>query len=459
MELLARLLGSPSTDSTTVIANFLSVIARLVGSDAMLVLIGGTIFLSFIRIPYSASRKGRWLDQRAHRWLWGTWAAALIGEASVFFLRGPATRGVAWGDMLAEPVLAETLNSRFGMAYFARTAILLLGVAPLLLLGWPWAGGKGRLAARRRPGWLLAAALIMTAPMSGHSGAGAWPVFGVIVGFTHFASATVWGGGLLLMFACYLPRVDTRLRAYLPQFSRVAVIAFIIAAFSGTVQAWRQLGSTGVLSSWEAMTSTTYGWLTIAKLAAFAVLVAIAGGSRHLSESVGAEGPADPGNEGRNSARIRHLIQVEFVVAFFVFFFTAMMTNVAPGYEEVAERTAQAAQQQQQGGQQQGQQAQQGQQGQQDGQDQGTQGGALQLAAAGNSWDPLELQLTAGADVAVQVANTDGVLHSFTFEEAGVDQDVEGGQRATVQFTAPDAGTYTFVCKYHSGMEGEVTVS
>lgn len=448
MELLARLLGSPSTDSTAVIANFLSVVARMVGSDAMLVLIGGTIFLSFIRIPYSATRKGRWLDQRAHRWLWGTWAAALIGEASVFFLRGPATRGVAWGDMLAEPVLAETLNSRFGMAYFARTA-LLLGVVPLLLMGWPWAGGKGRLEARRRPGWLLAAALIMTAPMSGHSGAGAWPVFGVIVGFTHFASATVWGGGLLLMFASYLPRVDTRLRAYLPRFSRVAVIAFIVAAFSGTVQAWRQLGSTDVLSSWEAMTSTTYGWLTIAKLAAFAVLVAIAGGSRHLSESVGAEEPADPGDEGRNSARIRHLIQVEFVVAFFVFLFTAMMTNVAPGYEEVAERTTQEAPT----GQQQAQQA------QQDGQGQGAQGDALQVAAAGNSWDPLELQVPAGADVAVQVANTDGVLHSFTFEAAEVDQDIEGGQRATVQFTAPDAGTYTFFCKYHSGMEGEVTVA
>lgn len=441
MEWIAQFLGSPTTDGTAVVANAITVIGRMVGSDAMLLLIGGTIFLSFVRIPYSSTRKGRWLDERAHRWLWGTWAAALIGMVTVFFLRGPATRGVGFGDMLGEQALIDTLNSRFGLAYFARAA-LLLAVVPLLLMGWPWAGGRGRLAARRRPGWLLAAALILTAPASGHSGAGAWPAFGIIVGYIHFASATVWGGGLLLMFASYLPRMDTRLRDYLPQFSKVAVIAFIVAAFSGTIQAWRQLGSTDVLSSFDALTSTTYGWLTIAKLAAFAVLVAIAAGSRHLSETVGAESVRSriSSREGQHNSRIRHLIQVEFVVAFFVLLFTAMMTNVAPSYEEIA--TAQAAEQQAPAG----------------GQQTGGQQGGVAVAAAGNAWDPLEIQAGAGAAVSVSVENTDGALHSFTIDDADVDQDIEGGQSITVEFTAPDAGSYLFYCKYHPGMEGTLTV-
>ena len=57
--------------------------------------------------------------------------------------------------------------------------------------------------------------------------------------------------------------------------------------------------------------------------------------------------------------------------------------------------------------------------------------------------------MTAGAEVSVEVTNQDSIEHNFTFAEANANQDVEGGEDATVTFTAPAAGSYEFFCKYH----------
>ena len=48
--------------------------------------------------------------------------------------------------------------------------------------------------------------------------------------------------------------------------------------------------------------------------------------------------------------------------------------------------------------------------------------------------------MTAGAEVSVEVTNEDSFEHNFTFAEANANQDVEGGEDATVTFTAPAAG-------------------
>ena len=67
--------------------------------------------------------------------------------------------------------------------------------------------------------------------------------------------------------------------------------------------------------------------------------------------------------------------------------------------------------------------------------------------------------MTAGAEVSVEVTNEDSFEHNFTFAEANANQDVEGGEDATVTFTAPAAG-YEFLCKYHpQAMRGTVTVT
>jgi plastocyanin len=92
-----------------------------------------------------------------------------------------------------------------------------------------------------------------------------------------------------------------------------------------------------------------------------------------------------------------------------------------------------------------------------------TAGGAgedIQLTAQGFKWSTTDLQLTAATSYTVEVRNQDGAEHNFTFEQGDANQDVEAGEDAKVTFTAPAAGTYQFLCKYHPAqMKGTVTVT
>jgi ribose transport system substrate-binding protein len=84
----------------------------------------------------------------------------------------------------------------------------------------------------------------------------------------------------------------------------------------------------------------------------------------------------------------------------------------------------------------------------------------IKLVASGFKFDKASLDLTAGSSYTVEVTNEDSAEHNFTFEQAGADQDVEANEDATVTFTAPAAGSYEFLCKYHPGtMKGTVTVT
>ena len=60
----------------------------------------------------------------------------------------------------------------------------------------------------------------------------------------------------------------------------------------------------------------------------------------------------------------------------------------------------------------------------------------------------------------VEVTNQDSIEHNFTFTDGNANQDIEGGEDAKVTFTAPAAGSYQFICKYHpAAMTGTVTVT
>jgi plastocyanin len=84
----------------------------------------------------------------------------------------------------------------------------------------------------------------------------------------------------------------------------------------------------------------------------------------------------------------------------------------------------------------------------------------IALVTQGFKFDKTSLDLKAGSSYTVEVTNKDSAEHSFTFEAASVDQDVEAGEDATATFTAPAAGDYEFHCKYHpAAMKGTVTVT
>jgi plastocyanin len=84
----------------------------------------------------------------------------------------------------------------------------------------------------------------------------------------------------------------------------------------------------------------------------------------------------------------------------------------------------------------------------------------LQLTAQGTAWDTTSFDLKSGASYTLEVTNEDSIEHNFTFTEGDANQDIEGGEDAKVTFTAPAAGSYQFICKYHpAAMKGTITVT
>jgi plastocyanin len=84
----------------------------------------------------------------------------------------------------------------------------------------------------------------------------------------------------------------------------------------------------------------------------------------------------------------------------------------------------------------------------------------LKLTASGTAWDTTSFDLTSGTNYSLEVNNQDSIQHNFTFEAAQADVDLPANEDATVTFTAPAAGTYDFLCKFHpAAMKGTITVT
>jgi plastocyanin len=72
------------------------------------------------------------------------------------------------------------------------------------------------------------------------------------------------------------------------------------------------------------------------------------------------------------------------------------------------------------------------------------------------AFDPT--QLTVNGSTTIEVVNEDGVEHSFTLDDGSVNQDVQGGESATV--TIDPAASIGWHCEFHPDtMKGSITVS
>jgi len=325
-------------DAGTWLVTGLMAVDRLVVTTGLLVLLGGAGYVAVARLPTPAWRLTRRLEGRAWWLLRVAWWATLLGTLAGLLLHGPFTTAIPLSRALDGTLLAQTVGTRFGGVWAVRVLLLLLLVAFLRAwsereAAWTSAGAWVAVA-------VLAAALVVTPALGGHSAAGPDAAFGAVVGVLHYSAAAVWFGGLVLLGACMLPRPDVGLLQAVPRFSSVAFTAMVVIVVTGILQSWRQLGSL------QALGHTAYGRLLVVKVAAFLLLVAVAGRSRVLVRRkltakafVGAAAPdrpargaAPPGlsDDAGSLGLLRRLVLAEVIIAVVVLAVTALLGIATP---------------------------------------------------------------------------------------------------------------------------------
>jgi copper transport protein len=309
---------------------------RLVVTTGLLVLLGVTGFLAVARLATPAWRLNERLERRAWRLLEVAWWVTLLGTLAGLLLYGPLSMGLL-------PILAldwtllldHTVRTRFGNAWALR--ILLLLILAVLLV---WS--KREAEQMPKGAWLAVAGsatgLAVTPALSGHAAAGPAAAVGAVVGVVHFSAAAVWFGGLVLLGTCLLPRAEGELLGAVARFSSVAFTAMVVIVVTGMVQGWRQVGSL------QALGHTAYGRLLVVKVAAFLLLIAVAGQSRALVRRkltarvlIGGpdrRGPAGPlpglTDDARSLWLLRRLVLAEVIIAIVVLAVTALLGIALP---------------------------------------------------------------------------------------------------------------------------------
>lgn len=86
----------------------------------------------------------------------------------------------------------------------------------------------------------------------------------------------------------------------------------------------------------------------------------------------------------------------------------------------------------------------------------------IELSGSSYEFDPAEITIPAGEDLAIVLTATD-IEHDFTVEEFDTHVSAEAGETADGGLRAEEPGTYTFYCSVEghreAGMEGTLTVT
>ncbi len=238
--------------------------------------------------------------------------ALLLAAGSVIDVVDALTRAVGIFDLtLVTGYLAET---RHGNAVLLRLTMIL----GLLLLG---DGGTLAGVVDRFVYAGVAAALLATFSLTSHA-AGLGGLLPVLADLVHLAGAAVWAGVVLAL--AWLParpadgRADAPLITAVIRVSRIGLVSVQVMALTGAYAAALHLWGPAALGE------TPYGRALLVKLAAVAVVLAIAGVNRWVLVPEVAL--------GRWPATFRHLVRVESLLLVVVLGITGVLvTRPLPG--------------------------------------------------------------------------------------------------------------------------------
>jgi copper transport protein len=262
--------------------------------------------------PTPAHDDGDALDRLRVVALVGAVAGAVgAAIALVAMVAESSGRGVYDAIALVGDIAPDTRTGRLALARIGLAAVAaVLAAVPAL-----W---------RRSPLPVLvaAAASLITVTLAGHAWTAPNRSVAVVSDLAHLGAVAVWTGGLLALLVALpaLPTGDGRARLA-TRFSAVALGAVVVVAVSGTVSGWQQVRTL------EALTSTAYGRLLLAKVAGFAVLVVLGWLNRtRLVPLV-----------ERTVAPLTRSLRVEVAVAAVVLGLTAALIHQPPARAEVTE--------------------------------------------------------------------------------------------------------------------------
>jgi copper transport protein len=247
-------------------------IDRAVLFGALALLIGGVVFLVAVWPRGRDDRRAAWV-------VWGGWIGVAVTTVLGIALEGVYAAGLPLSKVFDPTVFRDVLDTRYGKVALLRLALLVVAFPLLRLLLHRRNDGRAHPV---RAWWMVAAGLVglglaVTPGLGGHAGTGIQTGLAIPADMVHVAAMACWLGGLVVLCIAVLPRGDAdELRAVLPRYSALALGAVVALIVSGGYQAWRQVGSI------DALKSTDYGRLLIAKLVVFAALIVAAAFSREI---------------------------------------------------------------------------------------------------------------------------------------------------------------------------------
>ena len=249
---LYDLLGLPTPDAFT--RHGLTVV-RVLAEVGSVVTIGSLLFAAFLVPP----QKSGVLDvggYAALRWAGGGALVWWVGA----MLSAPFLAADAVGRPVVDILPADTLFSLIGALSQAQAWLLTAAIALVVFIGTRFVLSWGWTVA------LFAVAMlgIMPVAVTGHSSSGGSHDMATNSLLLHLIAAALWVGGLIALLA-HGKRAGAHLGLAAGRFSKIALIAWIVMAGSGVINALIRLPLSDLFTS-------TYGLLVVAKTAALVVL-------------------------------------------------------------------------------------------------------------------------------------------------------------------------------------------
>ncbi|MCU1350879.1 MAG: Copper resistance protein CopC [Acidimicrobiales bacterium] len=286
-------------------------ILRWLAYLAALFAAGGAVFLVYTHHP-SATGPGEATGRRLVRIAAG---AAIPLTAAALPVQAALATGQGFRSLTQPGVLSDSLADGVGL----QIAVVVAGAAALLVLSFrPLVGPRRALA------WVAAAACALGFAAAGHSRSTDPVALVMVADVTHLAAGAVWFGGLALLAVVIRRRTaetTTAATDVVARFTDLATIAVVAVSLSGLVLAWREVGTL------HALTSTSYGWLVVAKAALAAGIIALGARNHYRLVPALRAGGDDP---ERTWNRLLRTVRLEAIGLVVVLGVTGVLVNAVP---------------------------------------------------------------------------------------------------------------------------------